>query len=159
MTTLIQTLKEETKTLKIQFIEMTKEWAKNDFYKYENITFNEIEKKFGILTKGYKGIEFYEPTNKSEAEASKKIKLKSIGLDAYLLETKKKAEIHYNNSIEKLASRIEKKGLNENNLKAKTGHVGVNIETTLTDGNKKVSAFTIIAGGAVQRPHYRYLIK
>jgi len=35
----------------------------------------------------------------------------------------------------------------------------VNIETTLTDGEKMVRAYTIIAEGQVQRPHYRYLIK
>lgn len=37
--------------------------------------------------------------------------------------------------------------------------LGVNIETTITDGVKKVRAFTIVAEGEIQRPHYRYLIK
>ena len=62
-------------------------------------------------------------------------------------------------SIEKLAKRIEKKGLNQENIRTITSHVGVNIETTLTDGNKTVRAFTIIAQGTIQKPHYRYLIK
>ena len=71
----------------------------------------------------------------------------------------KAAEQHYENSIQKLAARIEKKGLNTENLSVLTSHVGVNINTTLTDGIKTVRAFTIIAEGPIQRPHYRYLIK
>jgi hypothetical protein len=35
----------------------------------------------------------------------------------------------------------------------------VNIDMTLTDGEKTVKAFTIIAEGQIQRPHYRYLVK
>ena len=65
---------------------------------------------------------------------------------------------HYEDSIAKLAARIEAKGLNVSNLKVKTSHIGVNIETVLTDGSKTVKAFTIIAEGQVQRPHYRYLV-
>jgi hypothetical protein len=30
---------------------------------------------------------------------------------------------------------------------------------TLSDGEKVVKAFTIIAEGTIQRPHYRYLVK
>jgi hypothetical protein len=37
--------------------------------------------------------------------------------------------------------------------------VGVNFETTLSDGEKIVRAFTIVASGEIQKPHYRYLIK
>jgi hypothetical protein len=66
---------------------------------------------------------------------------------------------HYEFSIEKLAERIIKKGLNQDNLKIVTSHIGVNIETTINDGNKTVRAFTIIAEGEIQKPHYRYLVK
>jgi len=44
-------------------------------------------------------------------------------------------------------------------LKVQTSHIDVNIDTTLTDGEKTIKAFTILAEGAIQRPHYRYLIK
>jgi hypothetical protein len=44
-------------------------------------------------------------------------------------------------------------------LVVETSHIGVNINTTLTDGEKTVRAFTIIASGEIQRPHYRYLVK
>ena len=61
--------------------------------------------------------------------------------------------------LKKLAFRIEQKGLNTDNLKLSSSHVGVNFETAITDGTKTVRAFTIIASGPVQRPHYRYLVK
>jgi len=159
MKNLVEALKKETKTLKIQFIQMNKDWAKKEFKRYENTTYINILEKYGILTKGFKGVEFYAKTRKSEAEANKRIKILSLGLEGFLLETEKQANLHYNQSIEKLAFRIEKKGLDTNKLKTLTSHIGVNIETTLTDGNKKVTAFTIIAEGEIQRPHYRYLIK
>ena len=71
----------------------------------------------------------------------------------------KAAEKHYTISIAKLALRIEKKGLNQEKIEMTTGYVDVNITTTITDGEKVVKAWTIIAGGEVQKPHYRYLVK
>ena len=71
----------------------------------------------------------------------------------------KAAQKHYTNSIAKLALRIEKKGLNQEKIEMTTGYVDVNITTTITDGEKVVRAWTIIAGGEVQKPHYRYLVK
>jgi hypothetical protein len=52
-----------------------------------------------------------------------------------------------------------KKGLNEENLKVVTSHIGININTTISDGDKTVKAWTIIAEGEIQKPHYRYLVK
>ena len=153
MKTLVETLKKETESLRIQYLELTEKWAK------EQVIRN-IERK-----------------NKYAEFGSKLIEI--IGKNAYYQEQKyyyntpiwhfqpeqfvpkmlKEAELHYQNSIEKLAFRIEEKGLNQNNITIKTSHIGVNINTTLTDGNKIVKAFTIIASGPIQRPHYRYLIK
>ena len=78
---------------------------------------------------------------------------------SYIVECIDNAKKHYNQSIEKLALRIRKKELNESNLKCTTSHVDVNISTTISDGNKTVRAWTIIAEGPIIRPHYRYLIK
>ena len=47
----------------------------------------------------------------------------------------------------------------ETKLKVKTSHIGVNIDTILSDGEKQVREITIVASGEIQRPHYRYLIK
>lgn len=69
------------------------------------------------------------------------------------------AEAKYKNDVAKLSKRIEKKGLNQDAITMTSGYVGVNIEITITDGEKTVRAFTIVASGPIQRPHYRYLIK
>jgi hypothetical protein len=66
---------------------------------------------------------------------------------------------HYLNSIEKLAHRIKSYGLDECKLKLETTYIDQNISTLLTDGNKTIKAFTILAWGQIQKPHYRYLIK
>jgi hypothetical protein len=51
------------------------------------------------------------------------------------------------------------KGIDINNMKVVSGYVGVNVEMTISDGDKYVKAWTIVAEGTVQRPHYRYLVK
>ena len=79
--------------------------------------------------------------------------------DEYLVKQEKRALNHYNNSIIKLALRIEKKELNQDKLELTTSHIDVNISTTITDGDKTVKAWTIIASGPIIRPHYRYLVK
>ena len=77
----------------------------------------------------------------------------------YIERAFKQAEKHYFNSIDRLAYRIQKKQLNESNLTLKTSYIDQNISTTISDGDKTVRAYTIIACGDVQRPHYRYLVK
>jgi len=49
--------------------------------------------------------------------------------------------------------------LNVDNLQLSTSYLDPNISTKITDGKKTVNAWTIIASGPIQRPHYRYLIK
>lgn len=72
----------------------------------------------------------------------------------------KYAELHYESSIQKLAARLEKKGVTEDFI-IQTSRIGVNIETVITskDGKITVKAWTIIAEGPIQKPHYRYLVK
>lgn len=65
----------------------------------------------------------------------------------------------YISSIKKLATRISEKNLNQDKLIITTAHIGINIETTFTDGTNVIKAWTIVAEGDIQRPHYRYLIK
>lgn len=148
MVNLIEILTKQTKSLKIQYIEMTKEWAIEEFAilrqwakDYQTGKF-----RFGEASKKYNRLPYYivNPNGKESDHVEKMVK---------------QANKHYNSSIEKLTKRIEKKQLDLDNLRVETAHIGVNIETILTDGNKTVRAFTIIAGGEIQRPHYRYLIK
>lgn len=174
MKKLIETLKSETATLKAQYIEMTKVWAEAQV-----IRNNERLKRFNHAhpesaryrdensmclshwTQEQKDAIIY----LSEAEYHQEQKFKwntpawKFDRVKFVTRMEKDAEAHYEQSILKLAARIEKKGLNQKNLTTVTGHVGVNIETTLTDGEKTVRAWTIIASGLIQRPHYRYLIK
>jgi len=148
MNDLIEILTKETQSLKIQYLQMTEEWAEKEFYYLRQWAIDYRSGKFGF------------------DEASRKYyKLPSYILNSdgkveqHIEEMVKRASEHYTESLLKLADRVSKKGLNYETLKVKTSHIGVNIEIILTDGIKTVKAFTIIAGGSIQRPHYRYLIK
>lgn len=176
MKSLIEILKNETQSLKEQYLKKTEEWATNYFeICKKRSTWKEVdwctylgikpELKNSRLSESYQFYSF--PTgfyNTKQAREYDRLKneVRTIvekGLKVYLEKQKGIAESHYEYSILKLAERIEKKGLNQKNLKVVTSHIGVNIETTLTDGVKTVRAWTIVAEGEVQRPHYRYLVK
>lgn len=149
MNTLTQTLKQKTESLKAQYVEMTKEWAANDFARLRQFAADYKAGKFGFNgeeSKTYHKLPAYiiNPFGNVEQHIQKMVKV---------------ANEHYQDSIEKLAVRIQAKGLNQDTLQVVTSHIGVNIETIITDGSKTVTAFTIIAEGQIQRPHYRYLIK
>lgn len=174
MSNLIEILKKETESLRVQYLAMTENWAKADFASCVAKAGWELSdwcKFFGIAPRVTNPGTCYEslgfPTgfhNTSNARTYSRIttqlnKVVGLGLDKFIALELKNAEDHYNDSIVKLALRIEKKDLDQNNLKATTSHIGVNINTTITDGTKSVRAFTIIASGEIQRPHYRYLIK
>lgn len=148
MKNLIEILKKETETLKIQYIEMTEKWAVKEFECLRQWTKDYHAGKFGFgeASKKYYRLPYY-------------IQNSSGKVEQHIEKMVKNATEHYELSIAKLAARIEKKGLNQQNLKTVTSHIGVNIETVLTDGKNTVRAFTIIAGGAIQKPHYRYLIR
>jgi hypothetical protein len=141
-------LKKETESLKIQYLEMTKKWAEKEFYILRKwaTDYNAGKFGFGESSKKYYRLPYYIVNSNGKVEQ-------------HVNEMEKIAIEHYEFSIEKLAERIIKKGLNQDNLKIVTSHIGVNIETTINDGNKTVRAFTIIAEGEIQKPHYRYLVK
>ena len=81
-------------------------------------------------------------------------------LDEVLKRAKRDAELHYNGSIFKLASRLVKKGVIAENIKPiDSVYLDPNLNMEVTDGNVTVKCWTIIASGPIQRPHYRYLVK
>jgi hypothetical protein len=152
---LIEILKAETETLKIQFIELTGNWACNEFKKLELVKEQAI-----INSKGFKNRSGnMEHTKASFSYWNNIRRIVEKGIEKFIADSKQEANEHYENSILKLSERIKGKELNKSSLEVKTSHIGVNIETTITDGTKTVRAFTIIAQGEIQRPHYRYLIK
>jgi len=174
MENLINILKKETETLKVQYVAKTKEWAKDQFDAIVvKLKWSELQwcDYFGLTPEVYNqgtSLEFksfprgFYNTKQSREYSNfkdKAAKIKKMGVEEYMLAEEKKAVLHYEGSIVKLANRIEKKGLNVDKLVVETSHIGVNINTTLTDGEKTVRAFTIIASGEIQRPHYRYLVK
>lgn len=171
---LIEILRNETEPLRVQYLDFTKSWAE----KYYNLI--ETRSKWSEETWcSFLGLtpevrnpgtnrEFYSfPKNFYNTSNSRKYrKLRDeiasvlrMGYDKFLAKEIKKAENHYESSLQKLTNRILLKNLNIDNLQIVSGRVGVNIEIMLTDGEKTVKAFTIIAEGSVQRPHYRYLVK
>lgn len=152
MKNLEEILLKETETLKIQYVEKTKDWA--------SISFENMKKSdFLYLRYDKYFINRFGKTKSEDANFVKTANILNAGFEVYLQKSIEAAELHYYDSIKKLADRISKKGLEIENLKVITSHVGINIETILTDNKKTVKAFTIIAEGCVQRPHYRYLIK
>lgn len=170
---LVDVLRKETETLRVQYIELTKKYAKESFdsmverskwpvtkwYDRYGIKYAMKETSKGLVPElhgqEYNRKDLYRMRDQMNLED--KI-VNNIGFEKYEAKEVKYAEEHYEGSIQKLASRIKEKNLNEEKLRTVTSHVGVNIETTLTDGEKTVKAFTIIASGPIQRPHYRYLV-
>jgi len=148
---LVDLLKEETKTLRIQFIEETEKYALANYNQL-------LESDCNGVAYTVRGEWFAKSLNATRKDLAN-VRILNSSVDEYISAEVKKAEEHYSDSIVKLALRIAKKNLNIQNLKLVTSHIGVNIETIISDGVNSVTACTIIASGAIQKPHYRYLIK
>jgi ribosome-binding ATPase YchF (GTP1/OBG family) len=147
--TLTEKLTIETQELKKAYIEKTIIWAKDDFQSIKQAV---SDHKY--TTEGTK--EWWAMERKME-----KLPLCfwRNDIDTWIEIQVESAKKHYANSIVKLAQRIEKKDLNQDKLELTTSYMDLNISTTITDGEKKVRAYTIIACGEIQKPHYRYLVK
>lgn len=173
---LIETITERTQDLRATYIEQTEVWAKEhfatqtkvnkmtdvDWCKYFNLEprlANEgTSSEFIALPKGFYNTRDARTMSNMETQARRIVKL---GLEGYVKEERARAERHYKDSVVKLADRLIKKGVpaQANNLNMVTGWVGVNFEVVIHINGIKVKAWTIIASGQVQRPHYRYLVK
>lgn len=174
MENLIALLKDQTTELKSMYIAKIREFAENewnlqkarsswkdlDWCKYMNIEpFMHNAGRYGEFLSFPKG--FYNTTRARELSKLKnKISLVlRRNLADYINQQEQFAVDHYNDAIAKLAYRIEKKGLDTNNLILKSTRLDYNFETLITDGTKIVRAFTILAWGPIQCPHFRYLVK
>jgi hypothetical protein len=151
--TLLGKLQKETEELKADFISATEKSAIDyvkkvinnpveDYVKGENYT-QRLQRTKDRRERSF----FMRPETAAKAQSE------------YITKRLKMAEIHYQNSIEKLANRILQKGLIENLILFKTAKIGANIECQITDGTKTVKCWTITAWGEIQRPHYRFLVK
>jgi hypothetical protein len=148
---LVQALRTETEAIKNSYMAQILDWARQEF---ESIVKMRNDLRDGIIKartqEYYNSLKFLNRNGYS---------IINSGVEKFLEKQVKEALEHYESSILKLSSKIEKKGLNIEKLEVKSGMVGVNFETTLSDGEKIVRAFTIVASGEIQKPHYRYLIK
>ena len=158
MENLLRQLKEQTKDLKIKYVEKSNLWAKKEYEVFEVLTEKEVIQSFGYYCNIAKAMRH---TKASYARWNRIQNIKYNGLEVYLKRKHKEAEEHYEDSIIKLAKRIVKKGLNisEITLKTESCMDKGNISTIITDGKITVTAFTILAWGEINAPHYRYLIK
>lgn len=158
---LLNELKKQTEPLRIAYIKHSKEFASKQFYKMEKITEQDV-----INEKGYDS-EWGGKVIKRHTKASLAYwnNIKGIlnkGHENYVGSREKFAKLHYEDSMVKLTNRIIKKGLDFSKITIVTDLTRFdkgNIETTIKDGQRIVRAFTILAWGEVNAPHYRYLIK
>lgn len=164
-----------TQTLKKEYIEKTIAFAKRmfaDYKKWNSASIKAWYDRYSIETEmttrgtgsnvpvlrpassAYHGKDLYRMRD-AQAKASKIVK---AGYEVFEKEEVEAAERHYVYSVMKLADRVMEKSFNLSKLEVVTGRVDVNIETTLSDGENTIHAFTIIAEGPIVRPHYRYLV-
>ena len=149
---LLEILLNQTKILKEEFLEATEKYAKVKFERYKEIslyTNEQVAEKYSRNTR--KGFEI----------RTKARDIITMGYSKLLERELYMAELHYYSSIQKLTSRLTAKGIvNSEDFKIITAKVGVNIETIIKHADGKITkAWTIIASGEIQQPHFRYLIK
>jgi hypothetical protein len=174
MTDLEKILRKETDSLRLAYLTKTELYAEASFkLAVERGKWKEVDwaRFLGVETEitnpgssmefiGFKR-GFY---NTSAARTYSKLRssyyiIRSNGYEAYLDKELKYATLHYENSLTKLMNRIVAKGLDVSKMTVESNSIGININIVLTDGEKSVKAWTIIAEGPIQRPHYRYLVK
>lgn len=83
-----------------------------------------------------------------------------MGLEKFKAKEVKYAEQHYEDSITRLSIRLNEKGItDESKFTITSGRIDMNFECIINHEHGVTKAWTIIASGPVQRPHYRYLVK
>jgi hypothetical protein len=156
MTQIEQTLRKETKELKAQFIAKNIEWAKNSFEEYKKSPFiHSLVRKDGSVSYYKKQ---FGSTRSEDSKINQLVGCLNKGINSFVEKSIKDAEMHYETSLKKLVFRVSSK-LAPGYLRVESASVGVNINIILSDGTKTVRAWTIVAEGEIQRPHYRYLVK
>jgi hypothetical protein len=171
---IIDQLFAKTADLKAIYLEKTKEYAARHWkYVIKQLArpmeewYKEYDVKTQVLTSG--GKEYIEP---ARGEYSKRNvykmrnqidRLKSLiekGFEKFEASELKNAEQHYKDSVLKLNTRLQAKGIVDGcKFEIINSSVGVNLEIMIKHEHGITRAWTIIAEGEIQRPHYRYLVK
>jgi len=170
---LIERLRTSTTDLKEIYIEKTKKYASEYFdhcIKLNKLTELDWLQRYNVKYTEYKhsngSINFY-PTSFYSKEykrmSSVKNEMQTIlneGFESYTNRMVRSAERHYEDSLVKLSNRLNQKGIKDDtNFTIKSGRIGMNFELTIEHESLITKAWTIIAEGPIQRPHYRYLVK
>lgn len=159
-------LKRETKTFKKTYLERIKNYIVEHFNHIIN-THKDFDNKKWLEVYGrnfnaeryfYRVITDKGKKLRKQFDDFIKINETKTKYNKYIKEEVKKYSDDFDNKLIKLASRLEGKGFNTK-IKVTSEHVGVNFNCWVTDGTNSAHAYTIIAEGPIQRPHYRYLIK
>jgi hypothetical protein len=144
MKNLVQQLNAELSEFKMHYCRLTENFLFQDWDRMQKIIDDYYSNWSNEISKNYHAL----PTSVKRNEQ-----------DKFINSELAKAKENFNNNIIKLANRIAKKGLEIDNIKINTYNAFPNIECRITDGNQSIIAYTVLAGGNIQRPHYRYLIK
>lgn len=155
---LYYSLIEQTTKFKEEYLLRTQQWAKSRFVQMQRLTEIEIVRE--------RGVAIGDKIGHSKASYAYWNMIRSVvrgGLESYLSKANEDAELHYTSSIKKLVNRIVKKNLNLSNITINTDYTRFgsdgSLETIITDGTTTIKAWTILACGEINAPHYRYLIK
>jgi hypothetical protein len=159
--TLVYDLKIATQELKADYIQKVIDSANemhNDAVKKLSNAQNVSSEAFKTWRADWNNNTLRKKANEAEKIVSKLNSIASVPLDKYIAKEVNYGELHYENSLLKLADRLISKGISEN-FTIKSGYVDVNFEVVITHELGQVKAWTIIACGEIVRPHYRYLVK
>lgn len=166
MNSLLQLLQTSTADLLTEFVQMSADWAETKWNRTQNYKESQWKKYRPIYrTKDHNGflqtVQSVHPehTATSLKEWLQVAKIQKTSLEKYINGAKDVAILHYTSSLQKLATRLGAMDFQWDNLQIGTAKIDQNITTSITDGTKTVRAWTIIAQGDIQKPHYRYFIK
>lgn len=133
--------------------------------KYSNFTYTDYFEKFSVVVEYYIRREKQQRTILSKEGENIRSQVQSFlrmqkneSLESHFIKTVSDADKNFTAKLAKLSVRLGEFSFS-NNFEILSAHTGVNFEATLVEGDKKVRAYTIIAEGKIQRPHYRYLVK
>ncbi len=171
---LVKELYEHTKELKGVYIwrtkqyadskythcEERKDWTTRQWYDEYKLPYKMVREgtpsEFASIERGY-DYKVYGMMQNHKSEVSSILKM---GLESYKAKEVQYAEDHYRNSIERLSMKLNEKGItDESKFVITSGHIGDNFECVIHHEHGTTKAWTIIASGPIQRPHYRYLVK
>ncbi len=174
---LIKKLADKTQDLKESYIESVKKWSasifkgalkKSKYTKEEWLHLHDV--KFEIRPDRFNKevmVVNLLPTegnnkayNRMRDDKEKTLKLVESGYEFFEGREVKHAIDHYESSLRKLANRLNSKGItDQTDIDITTAIFAVNLEITIKHGTSITKAWTIIAEGEINRPHYRYLVK